>query len=37
MEKLANIIFCVLGAGVMGGGLWGAAMVIDRLLNMMSL
>ncbi len=37
MEKLASMILYTLGAGAVGGGLIGAAYVIDRLLNLMSL
>lgn len=37
MEKIANVILYTLGAGAVGGGLLGAAYVIDRLLNLMSL
>lgn len=37
MEKLVNVILCALGVGAMGGGLWGAALIVDRLLNLMAL
>jgi|GEM_PF-2215179 len=37
MEKLVNAVICTLGAGALGGFLWGAALVADRLLNLMSL
>ena len=32
MEKLANVILFVLGVGAMGGGLFGAAALIDKIL-----
>ena len=37
MEKVANVILYALGAGAIGGGLWGAAFVIDKLMNLMAL
>ncbi len=37
MEKLANVMLYTLGAGAIGGGLAGAALLIDRLLNLMAL
>ena len=36
MEKLANAIVVALGVGAMGGGMVGAAFVIDRLLTLFS-
>lgn len=37
MERIANVILCTLGVGAMGGGMWCAALIVDRLLNLMSL
>lgn len=37
MEKIANIIVCALGVGAMGGGLVGAALLVDRLLGVFAL
>ncbi len=33
MQKIANVLFCTLGIGAMGGTIWGAAFLLDRLLN----
>ena len=35
MEKLANIILFALGVGAMGGGLFGAAALIDKILSVL--
>lgn len=34
MSKLANVIFYILSLGAMGGGLWGALLAIDKLLDL---
>ena len=35
MEKIAGFILCTLGIGAIGGGLWGAALIVDRLLTIL--
>ncbi len=35
MEKLANAIICAIGIGVAGLALWGASLLVDRLISAM--
>ena len=33
MNKFANFIVYTLGIGALGGSLWGAALIVDKLLG----
>jgi len=33
MNKIANVIIYSLGIGALGGSLWGAALIVDKLLG----
>ncbi len=35
MNRIANVIIYSLGIGALGGSLWGAAQLLDKLLGMM--